>query len=129
MNFNIIEGDYDNFSGIYDDFEKDYLTTPIKNNALKKKYDLSERQLKELCREVKAKNGLSSRPRHRNSDVSVYRNKHSWTITKEDGYFGSIPLRCGEKVLNKAINICKKYNWDESICQEKIKELKSTQTT
>jgi len=125
MNFRIVEGVQDDFSNIYDDFERDYLDTALINDELRKKYDLSKKNFQKLSSEVKQKHGLKKRP---SRPIYYYKHNTGYYISKKiDGkrhYIGHVPT---EELAIHAVEVCKMLNWNVVTCRLAVKELKQCQ--
>lgn len=123
MEFNIIENYVREIDE--DSFEDDYLNATLTNHELRKKYDLSVRLFKELTDKIKAKHGLSVRPRRDNAKhyyPGDYGQYIRIVIDNEIRYMGMVPT---EELAKKAVSICEKLNWDTEKCKCAIWELKS----
>lgn len=125
MNFRVIEGVHDDFSSIYDDFEKDYLDTVLTNEQIRKKYDLSKKKFFKICRLVKENNSLDKRPSY---PKNYYKHDTGFLIAKKINgkirYLGHVPT---EELAIKAVEICKLLNWNVEGCKIAIMEVKQCQ--
>ena len=123
MNFNIIEGAYTDLDSIREDFTNDYLwSNELSNVEIQKKYELTYSEFKELSDSVKKEYGFTRRPRNGESPKHYYSHKGKYMISKTMCnicvYFGIVPT---EYVAKKVVELCKKYNWQISICKEVVK--------
>lgn len=125
MNFRVIEGVHDDFSSIYDDFEKDYLDTVLTNEQIRKKYDLSKKRFYKLCRIVKTTRKLKRRP---SNFKNYYKHDTGYYISKRRNgkhiYMGHVPT---EDMAIDAVTICRDLNWDTERCRLAIWEMKQCQ--
>lgn len=124
MKFRVIDGWENTFEDIYDDFEKEYLTSRIRNDDLRRKYELSKKDFSKLTRLVKSNNGLSRRPCR---TKCYYHSSHGFTLAKkingEIRYGGWIPIS-KEYLLKEAVQICERLQWNSEQCKRAIMELK-----
>lgn len=125
MNFRVIEGACEDFSSIYDDFEKDYLDTVLFNDEIRKKYNLSKNKFNRLCKLVKSNNGISKRP---SAPRNYYKHNTGYYIMKKiDGkrrYLGHVPT---VELAIKATALCRQLNWNPEACKLAIMEVKKCQ--
>jgi hypothetical protein len=121
MNFNIVEGYSLDINSIYDDFEKDYLTTTIPNPQLRVKYNLTHKEFRDLTRFIKQKNNLNKRP-YLFPKKYYYKIKYGFVIQKRVGYdnvyIGFVPA---EDIAKKMVELCEKLSWDIPVCKEIVK--------
>ena len=124
MKFRVIDGEDKTFEDIYNDFEKEYLTSRITNDDLRRKYELSKKDFLNLTRLIKSNKGLSRRPRRTKYYYSTH---HGFTLAKKINgkvrYGGWIPIS-KKYLLQEAVQICEKLEWNSEKCKEAIKELK-----
>lgn len=123
MNFTIVDGYTDTFDEIYTDFERDYLTTSITCDELRRKYDLSKKKFSKLTRMIKQDKNLAKRPV---SSKNYYRHcDGAYIISKKiDGkvvYFGRVST---EELAKRCVEICNMLEWDLDICRSVIWEMK-----
>ena len=124
MKFRVIDGFDRTFEDIYDDFEKEYLTSQITNDDLRRKYELSKKDFSRLTRLIKSNNGIDRRPCR---TKCYYINQYGFTLARkingEIRYGGWIPFS-KEYLLKEAIQICEKLHWNSDKCKKAIMELK-----
>lgn len=121
MNFNLVEGAYADFEEIHDDFCEDYLwSDELSNPEIRRKYGLSARDFTELTNLVKEEFGVSRRNTRKGR--YYYKVKSGFVIQKTIDcvtvYFGIVP---SESIARKIVELCKKYNWQISICKGVVK--------
>ena len=121
MNFNLVEGAYADFDSIHDAFCEDYLwSDELSNPEIRRKYGLSARDFTELTNLVKQEFGVSRRNTRKGR--YYYKVDSGFVIQKTidcvSVYFGIVP---SESIARKIIEICKKYNWQISICKGVVK--------
>ena len=124
MNFIIVENKTVDID--YNSFEEEYLNSTIMNEELRVKYGLSKHEFTKLTQKIKQRIGVKRRPNL--AAKHYYEHCNAWVIHRKINgelyYFGRIPFSMGSEVLNKALNICEKNNWDCNICRPLIEELK-----
>lgn len=120
MNFNIVDGSYADLNSIHDDFVQDYIfSNELSNKEIRKKYNLSHKEFRELSEEVKKEHGLSRRLIVFKDSKYYYKAKYGFMIQKRlngrDYYVGHVPT---EDVARKVVELCKKVQWDIDVCRK-----------
>lgn len=121
-NFKIIENDYFDWNTIKEEFTQDFLYSRLRNDELKKKYDLTRGEFNTCCEKVLSEYNLSRRPHYRERcglSNYFYKSKYSVIIQKKingvNYYIGSVPT---VKIALKIVELCKKASWDIDVCKQ-----------
>lgn len=127
MKFRILEGEQPILSD--EDlaaFEDEYLNGKIRNYELRIKYNLSNKNFKILCDEIKERHGLDKRPRQ---CKHYYQNQKGWVVSiKQKGVVQYIGLFETEKLAKEVVNKCTELNWNIPACKRFVEAIKCGDT-
>lgn len=119
MNFNIIHRKAIILDEIYDDVKDDYCNSNLTNDEIRKKYDLSYCDLRDISRQIKKELNIHRRPTL--GAKNYYEVSYGFCIQKkingETIHFGTVPT---ENVAKKMVEHCRKELWDIDKCKEMV---------
>ena len=127
MNFNLIENHTVDFNEIHDSFCDDYLwSNELSNVEIRKKYDLTVREFKELSGIVKKEFGFKRRPNYRKGKGKYYyRHEYGYSIQKQvKDKFVYLGFVSTEAAAIEVVELCKKVGWDIGESKHIIKTYK-----
>lgn len=127
VTFRIIENYNDNFEEIYNDFKEDFINPDVKVAELKRKYDLSSSNYKQLRKMVFDETGLTQKPCKIGGPhlpvterrfIKQYPNGKCIIYKTVDGVKKSFGTYADLETAKYVRDLLIKYNWDADVARD-----------